>query len=785
MMNHKRVTASCMAAVIISTNLFMPVKAAAPRVQVDETMYVNMDYYGKTTDINVVKGCNTNGITQYTDYGKYDKVVNMSDKTQPVLGNGTVSWVFPEKSKRFYYQCTMPKNSVELPWTFDVSYKLNGNEADASKLAGASGLVEINVKADPNEKAKTYYKNNMMLTVVFPVDMEKCYSVDAPGSQLQSVGNNTVATFMALPGEEGDFTVRIGTDDFESVGVMMMMMPGTASALDHIKDLKEAKDTWREDGDRMYDSMNALLRTIESTRTDVTEVEGGLGSLESARAEISKNRKQIESLSTQAIAELQSVTEQTSVVIPYLETARNAVSDINDNMNAISNTMEDTQDELDSLYDRLKGLKNSLDNTSSALEKGVTDQEKQALMKELNEGTAQAQQVLDSLGSLLDNGRRSYSLASEDLDGLDESLKEADTFLYSSGDKASDEASKKKDNTDDQKQNKEEVQSEAQTKETEEEKSDSGNVKGFGSLEEGTKPAELLRFGPSGIPGTGGVNDADFEEWQDEELEKQADYIEKNLRELRRSGYSSAVRSGLGRTNALLLDGSKIQNETAAVIQKVNSLSSDIGTTGHKTAKTVSALRDVTDELINLLDDSRVLINTMDGYVPSMLDCLGATEELMNRLNKTMQSTHDMLSLVNETLIAAGDSLDAGTKDSLSGMRKLLDKNLKMLDHTTEMREASEGMKKTVDEQLDKFEDENNFLNVDPEADKVSFTSSKNPSPNSLQIVVRTDEISDEDKTTDITDLEDAGNEHAGPFTRMWRVITKIFRSIVEIFQNR
>ncbi len=41
------------------------------------------------------------------------------------------------------------KNSVDLPWTFDVSYKLNGVEADASKLAGASGLVEVNVKGDP------------------------------------------------------------------------------------------------------------------------------------------------------------------------------------------------------------------------------------------------------------------------------------------------------------------------------------------------------------------------------------------------------------------------------------------------------------------------------------------------------------------------------------------------------------------------------------------------------------------------------------------------------------
>ena len=259
----RRGAAATLAAVTLVTSAAVPVRAAAPRVQVDETMYVNLDYYGTATQINVVKGCTTNGLTEYTDYGTYDKVVNMTDDTAPEIGDGTVTWKLPEKNSRFYYQCTMPKNSVDLPWTFDVSYKLNGVEADASKLAGASGLVEVNVKATPNEKAKAYYKNNMVLTVLVPVDMEKCYSVDAPGAQVQSVGSYQAAMFAALPGEDGDFTVRVGTDNYENIGVIMMMVPGTLDELNRIKDLKEAKDTWREDGNKMYDSMNALLKTIE------------------------------------------------------------------------------------------------------------------------------------------------------------------------------------------------------------------------------------------------------------------------------------------------------------------------------------------------------------------------------------------------------------------------------------------------------------------------------------------------------------------------------------------
>ena len=43
-------------------------------------------------------------------------------------------------------------------------------------------------------------------------------------------------------GEDGDYTVRIGTDSFETTGVIMAMMPGTVEDLEHIKDLKEAKD---------------------------------------------------------------------------------------------------------------------------------------------------------------------------------------------------------------------------------------------------------------------------------------------------------------------------------------------------------------------------------------------------------------------------------------------------------------------------------------------------------------------------------------------------------------
>ena len=790
----RRGAAATLAAVTLVTSAAVPVRAAAPRVQVDETMYVNLDYYGTATQINVVKGCTTNGLTEYTDYGTYDKVVNMTDDTAPEIGDGTVTWKLPEKNSRFYYQCTMPKNSVDLPWTFDVSYKLNGVEADASKLAGASGLVEVNVKATPNEKAKAYYKNNMVLTVLVPVDMEKCYSVDAPGAQVQSVGSYQAAMFAALPGEDGDFTVRVGTDNYENIGVIMMMVPGTLDELNRIKDLKEAKDTWREDGNKMYDSMNALLKTMESMKSDVS-----------------------------------------------------GVKDINSNTQALSNTMEDMQDELDRLYDRLGSLSKSLRSASDELNKGLVSQQTQdAIEKDIVQRTAEVQKILEELAKLLGQGNTSLAVTEQGIGSLNQSLATLDGMKLKrirkmkSAEKeetsVSSEAASGNGNgqtagaagsaditdsagaadhakttgsantTDDAEMAAGTSASGSAGTESkdsaEQEAAGAGSASGAAgnqaekAAESATKTedkdaevnafgtevsAGALTAGPSGEPGSGGVNDAS---WEDE-IGNAEDDVEEALESLSATTYSADAASLVEETKGIFQKVEQAQKTAKTIVNKVNGAFKTAGDITGKTGSTLSALRSSTDELINLLDDMRVLIDTTDKYVPTMLDSLSDSEELMNRLTRALYTTHDMLSLLNDTLISAGDSLDAGTKATLQGMEKILDKNLTMIDQLAAVREAGEDMKSTLDEQIDKFEDENNFLNIDPEAEKISFTSSKNPSPNSVQIVLRTDEISDDDESTDISDQEADGSSEEGPLKRMWNVLVAIVKAIIEIFQNR
>ena len=368
-MKYNRIMAAGMVFVMLCTGTdSLPAYGAEASVDVDETMYVNLDYYGRVDKINVVKGVGLNGRTEFTDYGTYENVINMSNSIEPVLGDGTVTWQLPQAQRgRFYYKCAVDKDIMVLPWDFDVSYKLNGVPTDADKLAGASGLIEINVKAEPNDNAGAYYRNNMMLMVAVPVDMSKCYSVEAEGSQTQNLGDTTAVVFTALPGEDGDYTVRIGTDSFETIGVIMAMVPGTVEDLEHIKDLKEAKDTWQDAGDELYDSLEQMAKSVENMRQGVNQVRQGMDSAESARQKWSNSKDSILAGNDQTLAALTAVSQQMDTMIPHLQTAKDCAEVVHSSMNDIVSTLGDMQDPLRKLQTRLKNIENSAGGISSDL----------------------------------------------------------------------------------------------------------------------------------------------------------------------------------------------------------------------------------------------------------------------------------------------------------------------------------------------------------------------------------------------------------------------------------
>ena len=910
-MKYKRIMAAGMVFVMLCTGTgTAPVYGAQPSVDVDETMYVNLDYYGRVDKINVVKGVGLNGQTEFTDYGTYENVINMSNSIEPVLGDGMVTWQLPEDQRgRFYYKCSVDKGMMVLPWDFDVSYKLNGVPMDGDKLAGASGLIEINVKAEPNDNAGEYYRNNMMLMVAVPVDMSKCYSVEAEGSQTQNLGETTAVVFTALPGEDGDYTVRIGTDSFETIGVIMAMVPGTVEDLEHIKDLKEAKDTWQDAGDELYDSLEQMAKSVENMRQGVNQVRQGMDSAESARQKWSNSKDSILAGNDQTLAALTSVSQQMDTMIPHLQTAKDCAEVVHSSMNDIVNTLGDMQDPLRKLQTRLKNIENSAGGISSDLP------ELQKTMESIIALDTQLQASQDTLLTYLSlyksSSTKARRLYDEELD--EEELEDMEDVDYgtsnggshsSSGGGSSQENSQNNNQGNDQESGNSGGSTEGKDNpdgsaggsgSTDGNGSTSGTGSGSGNTDGGTSTDGSGTGAGSGnttgggstdgsttgngsgnttgggstdgstsgsgsgnttgggstdgstsgsgsgnttggastdgsTTGSGSGNTTGGESTNGSTAGSSSGSAAESGDPSGNAGSNSGSNSGSNTPDTGTAISSAINTgstglagmaATASIEKKniplVSSIDQQAAAQAAKAIEQslydkVAVLQDLsaqskllTDKMANLMDDTsdsakysaeivdnmdyliedlKALNDSLDVYYPDLQTALDDSQELVRRTTDALNNGISTLTIIQNTLKDSSDDFDAAARDSLRGSMELLDKSLNILDSTTVMRQAGRTMKDTIDNELDKFDTDNRFLFMDPSADKVSFTSDRNKPPKTLQIVMRTDEISVDDDTAKTADAEVAKAKES-PLRRMWNVLVQMWKAMVSIFKNR
>lgn len=635
----KRKKTRIIAVILLLCNLLVyspAAYAAEPTVSVDEAAYVNLDYYGQVLDVNIVKGCSLNGITEFSDYGDYESVNNMSGYDRPIIQSDGVRWNLKNNvdNKRFYYSCKLKNDALELPWNIDVSYKLNGMPCKAETLAGASGVVEVNVKVKPNPQAKEYFKNNMILQMATYINMEDTYSLDAPGSQMQSVGTYKAVVFAALPGEEDTFTMRIGTKSFETEGIVMMMIPGTLKQLEDIKEIREAKDTLYDSYSAIYTSMNDILNTMESMKEGLSELQGGTAGMENARSSFSSGKDKMNEYADTALSDLSAANRQLKDIIPYFKTGQYMIKDIRKDINEINDSLNDLEAPLDE-------TKKSISNMSESLK---------------------------DLEAPLDRTRDSISDMRENLDKLDEMLGQLNSQIETA-------------------------------------LTNLGTVAGAGLA----TPYEATELqGGAGIASVLGA-------------------------------YSGNISSLIWDMQRMGITTQEIINITENLIDETNNLND-----------AATQFINITEDLI---DKTNNLNGTLNSYSSDMTDLLGECRDLTNLLNISIDSTITFLSYTKSLLKTSGDLFDKASETSLKGMSDLLGQSIAGLGSIPTMRNANNTIKKTIDKEFDKYEDENKFLDLDAKAGLISFTSLKNPTPSSIQIILRTEEISLDDKS-DNSDLE-------------------------------
>ena len=675
--------------------------AGVPQVTVDETVYTNLDYYGARKDLSIVKGVSLNGYTDFSDYGDYSNVINMTSDNAPKLDANQVSFSSLDSSKKFYYEVTPKSNDLELPWNFDVSYKLNGVPTKAENLAGASGMVEININAKPVKTKSDYLNNNMILMLGTDVDMTKNLSVEAPGAQIQSLGKNTVVLFMAFPGEEKDFTIRIGSDSFESAGIMMAMVPATMDSLDKIKEINDAKDDIKDSVNAIYNSSNALLDVMNSMGGGLKSLNGGLKELQSARATIHSYGDSLTGQTDTAIQNLNSLANTTSQMVPHLVTSKNALNDFNKDINKIDKGVSDLKPVLYDLTDSMGEVDSSISHIGYLLNQAKTA-EAAASMNDLSDKlilskkkAQQLQQMIDGSGVL---ATASNAAGNINIYSMDQSLRQ----LY-------------------------------------------GGLAGanmISSASGNTAESLYYRSLQSAVASTSAMYQG----------------LGKMLGET--NAYIDALNAGIAKDgvnavkniNDSILTGKDLANNTTDMIDDIQ----------------VTTLN-----LTEIIDDMNALNKTVNSYHDSTLSAVDTANNIINSVDTNINVAADTLNTINNMYKNSKDTLNAGTKDSLSASMEIVNKSLDALNVTGTIKQSNDTLKSVWDEKVDELENDSNILKIDTEATKTSFTSDKNPEPNSVQVVLRTQEIKKGDSDA-VVDLENE-DDNMTPIKRIGNIFKKLF----------
>ena len=341
----------------------------------DEAYYAMTDYYGNLTDGSVVKSYRTNGIATLTGYGDYDEIINLTDGTVPARNGGMTTFRLDEKALpgTFYFEGKTTKPFQQLPWTISMSYTLNGVPTKAEDLAGQAGVVEIRLDIVPNGRASEYARNNYTLEAMAIFNQDDILSLEAPGAQVQLIGNLRAVLFLGLPGEECHYTIRVGSDDFSFGGMTFLMVPATLSQLEEIAKLSERKDDLEDNYNKLSGSIDSLLDTMTAMTGSLNASANGLEQLNKARGIFSDGKGVIYSGTDALREDLSNLADVLEPVEGQIETLSKTISDSKSTLRSMTNTVSD--------------LKGDLKDVESAL-------------RDLEDGTGDVRKVFSALGSL-------------------------------------------------------------------------------------------------------------------------------------------------------------------------------------------------------------------------------------------------------------------------------------------------------------------------------------------------------------------------------------------------
>lgn len=837
----------------------------------DEAYYAMTDYYGNLTDGSVVKSYRTNGIATVTDYGDYDEVINLTDGTAPSQTGGKTVFQLDESDlpNTFYFEGKTAKPFAQLPWTLSVSYTLNGVPTKAEDLAGKTGVVEINLDAVPNEGASEYARNNYTLEAMAVFNQDDILSLEAPGAQVQLIGNLRAVLFIGLPGEECHYTIRVGSDDFSFGGMTFLMVPATLSQLEEITKLSERKDDLEENYNKLSGSMDSLLDAMAAMTGSLNASANGLDQLNQARDIFSNGKGTIYSGTDALRADLSNLADVLEPVEGQITALSKTITSSKATLNSMVDTVKDLRDDLEDVEDALEDLRDGkgdlkavlrasgdLQSSLNSLRKALGDtsasvpeepvikpgtgtelkeQMKQvvqlhgiyekaeagsaeafftsmlALQGKTNTEIAAAVPVLcDTLKKIQDGKLSLEAVAALNPDGAtliglylqinkkgmsfqkfcesvlpakypDKSTSEIKKLakmmndfwlVYASGDTTGQTLS-------------------ADFYETYADVLEDEAIYALsGSLLQNDGPDSRDSESTAGADAKSSESDSSTDTGNGSAAGEQADNAENSgdqdedlgendkpndaIIDLITDGIDNAAsqindlqKKLNGAMNTVVPPTQNVLRDLAALCGELNGLTDMLDDAEDLSA----AVRYASSDLRSILGDVEDLRDTLNDYEPTLQESLKTVSSLSNSAVKTIRDTQSLVTDTENLMKSTGSTLDSGTKQTLEGLAAVLRSTAKTMSTANQIKDAKSSICDIIEDTWDEYTgDVNNLLLMDATADAVSLTDSRNPAPQSIQVLIRTQEITVPDE--DETETETA----AAAQTTFWGRVAQMFK---------
>ena len=355
----------------------------------DEVVYATLDNNGEAIEAYVVNILDVEERGNFTDYGAYSSVENLSTTDELVSKNGAVSgWA---EEGKFYYQGNI--DYAKLPWIIDIKYFLNGNEITADNLAGKSGELKINVKTSKAPNINSAFYDHYLLQIAITLSTLKCTEIEAKGATIANAGTDKQINFTVLPGKDGDNTVTAKVSDFSMSGIginavpynMEIDMPDTSEMTGGFSQLSDGIAQLDGGVAKLKDGAKQLSDGSKQLSDGSTRIMNGLEQLNAASDKIVQGSKEIKEALQLIAKELnESLTDEDI----------QKIKDIYDEMEDLNKILKEVPEVLDGMSTTTMALYNALKIAVDAIPEDTVTAEQIADLYEKNPGN-------DALGTLV------------------------------------------------------------------------------------------------------------------------------------------------------------------------------------------------------------------------------------------------------------------------------------------------------------------------------------------------------------------------------------------------